>query len=117
MAQYDNNLTGALFANDRKREGKKDPDYTGSAEIDGQHFWVDCWLKNPKRVNGQENPDYKPDKKTFFSLSFRYKEARQQQGRQQQPREQRQPTHRPPPPMRPAEPQQPDHDHQWAGDK
>ena len=34
MSQYDNNLTGVLFVND-KQGNEKRPDWKGSAEIDG----------------------------------------------------------------------------------
>lgn len=42
MSQYDNNLTGVLFVND-KQGNEKRPDWKGSAEIDGVHFWVSGW--------------------------------------------------------------------------
>lgn len=94
---YDNNFTGAVFKNDRKRPGKKDPDLTGSAEVDGVHYWVDMWANNPKSIDGHPNPDYDPAKKSFFKLSFRHKEERRQQPRQPSQGQQR-PQHRPPPP-------------------
>lgn len=40
--QYDNNLTGVLFVND-KQGNEKRPDWKGSAEIDGVQFWVSGW--------------------------------------------------------------------------
>lgn len=40
---YDNNLSGALFKNDKK-ETEKHPDYKGSCEIDGTEYWVSSWL-------------------------------------------------------------------------
>lgn len=33
-----------LFKNTRKREGKKDPDYTGRGLIHGRTVWVDAWI-------------------------------------------------------------------------
>ena len=42
MSQYDNNLTGVLFVNDKSGNDKR-PDWKGSAEIDGVHFWVSGW--------------------------------------------------------------------------
>lgn len=73
--------SGALFKNDRKREGKKDPDYSGSVVMpDGTEFWLSAWIKK------------KEGKKTFMSLSFKPKEARHQE-----PREERQ-YQAPPPP-------------------
>lgn len=40
---YDNNLSGALFKNDKK-ETEKHPDYKGSCEINGTEYWVSSWL-------------------------------------------------------------------------
>lgn len=48
MAEYDNNLRGALFKNKQKREGKQDADYRGNVEIDGVGYWVDAWINTPK---------------------------------------------------------------------
>jgi len=48
---YDNNLTGALFKNDRK-ETEKHPDYKGQAEIEGTEYWVSAWAnKSSKGVS------------------------------------------------------------------
>lgn len=62
MSDYDNNLRGALFKNDRK-ESDNSPDYKGSCEVDGVEYWISSWLKKDK--NG----------KTYMSLSFTAKEA------------------------------------------
>lgn len=43
--QYDNNLTGVLFKND-KGDNEKRPDYKGSAEIEGIHYWVSAWIRD-----------------------------------------------------------------------
>ena len=45
---YDNDLSGALFKNEKRREGKKDPHYQGSCEIDGQEYWIAGWKKRSK---------------------------------------------------------------------
>lgn len=82
---YDNNNSGALFKNDRKREGKKDPDYTGSVEVDGVGYWIDAWIKNKDT----------PGKKTLLSLSFRPKEKKQYR---EEDEDQRRPHHSAPPP-------------------
>lgn len=44
MSDYDNNLTGVLFVNDKQGNDKR-PDYKGSAEIDGVQYWVSGWKK------------------------------------------------------------------------
>ncbi len=45
MSQYDNNLTGILFKND-KNGNEKRPDYKGSAEIEGVQYWVSAWIRD-----------------------------------------------------------------------
>ena len=60
---YDNSNSGALFKNTKMREGKEDPEYTGSINIDGKDYWLDAWLKVSK------------DGKKYFSLRPRAKDA------------------------------------------
>lgn len=62
---YDNNLTGALFKND-KMETEKHPDYKGSCEIDGTEYWVSSWLNESK--NGRK----------YLSLKFSPKDGEKQ---------------------------------------
>ena len=56
MPEFDNNLRGVLFKNDKK-ETDKSPDYRGNCEIGGQEYWVSAWVKQGK--SGK-----------FLSLSF-----------------------------------------------
>ena len=53
---YDNNMRGVLFKNDRK-ETDRHPDYKGSCEVDGAEMWIAAWIKEGR--NGK-----------FMSLSF-----------------------------------------------
>ena len=46
--QYDNNLTGVMFVND-KAGNEKRPDWKGSLEIDGTHYWVSGWIRQSAR--------------------------------------------------------------------
>lgn len=57
---YDNNLRGVLFKNDRK-EKDSHPDYKGSCEVDGTEYWLSAWIKEGR--NGK-----------FMSLAFTEKE-------------------------------------------
>ena len=57
MTEYDNNMRGVLFKNDRK-ETDKHPDYKGQCEIDRVEHWVSAWIKKDR--NG----------KAFMSLAF-----------------------------------------------
>ena len=43
--EYDKSNRGVLFRNDRKVEGDKKPEYTGSLNVDGVEFFLDAWLK------------------------------------------------------------------------
>jgi uncharacterized protein (DUF736 family) len=62
---YDNSNSGALFKNDDKREGKKDPDYRGQAEVGGVLYWLDAWINESKK-----------DGRKFMSVKFKEKEQR-----------------------------------------
>jgi hypothetical protein len=58
--------SGSVFKNDRKREGKKDADYTGSINVDGVDYWINGWLKKSE------------GKPSWLSLSVSPKEQKQQ---------------------------------------
>lgn len=63
MSQYDNNLTGVLFKND-KGDNEKRPDYKGSAEIEGVQYWVSAWIKEGAKGK-------------FMSMKYERKEQQQ----------------------------------------
>lgn len=65
---YDNNLTGFLGRNERKRDDK-DPDFTGSAEIAQVQYYISAWVNEGK-------PGSKIEGKRYFNLKFKPKEAR-----------------------------------------
>lgn len=46
--EYDNDMRGVLFRNRRKRK-ESQPDFTGSAEIDGVEFWISGWQNTSKQ--------------------------------------------------------------------
>lgn len=56
-------LSGILFKNDRKREGKQDADYQGSCTINGVSYWMSAWLKDGAKGK-------------FMSFSFKPKDGR-----------------------------------------
>lgn len=62
MAEYDNELTGVLFPNDRKGENGNAPDVTGKCEILGEEYRIAGW-KRTSTASG----------KKFFSLKFENK--------------------------------------------
>lgn len=46
---YDNTNRGVLFNNsDRKRDGKRDPDYTGKLDVGGTEYFLDAWINASK---------------------------------------------------------------------
>lgn len=63
MSEYDNELRGALFKNKNMREGKKDPEYKGSATIGGVEYWVSSWINTSKA--GEK----------YMALNFKAKDA------------------------------------------
>lgn len=70
MSQYDNNMSGALFAN-QNRQSDSHPNAKGSCEIDGVEYWISSWTNTSK--NGQK----------YQSLKFQRKDQVHQQGVQQ----------------------------------
>lgn len=64
MAEYDNNLRGVIFKNDRQ-ENDRSPGYKGSCEINGQKFWISAWVKEGAKGK-------------FFSLSFQPAEKKEE---------------------------------------
>lgn len=59
MPEYDNELQGALFKNDKKQNDKH-PDYKGQCEITGQKLWISAWINTSK--SGQK----------YMKLQFEY---------------------------------------------
>ncbi len=57
--------SGILGKNERQREGKNDPGYSGQCTIGGKAYWISAWLKEGTGGRGK-----------FFSLSFKPKEAK-----------------------------------------
>jgi hypothetical protein len=66
VSKYPN--SGTLNKNERKRPDKNDPDYEGSAEVDGVAYWLASWVKSGP--NGK-----------FLSISFKPKQAAAQPAR------------------------------------
>jgi len=76
MTEYDNTNRGAIWPNDRMRDGKQDPQFTGTLNVDGAEYWVSAWKRkadakpgapslsftvNPKHTNlAARNPQPQP---------------------------------------------------------
>lgn len=52
MADYDNNMRGVLFRND-KGDNPKRPDMTGNLEIDGTKYRVSAWNKTSQKTGAE----------------------------------------------------------------
>lgn len=57
MSDYDNSNSGVLFKNE-KEEGSKQPDYKGTAEVNGKQLEIAAWIRTSKTG------------KKFMSLKF-----------------------------------------------
>ena len=72
---YDNTNSGLLGKNDRMRDGKRDPEYTGDCEIHCPHcaqnfaLWISAWVNT-------SGPQSKTPGRKFFGLKFKPKEDR-----------------------------------------
>jgi hypothetical protein len=53
MTEYDNTNRGAIWKNEKKR-GERDPDFTGSINVDGHDYWVSAWRR--KEDAGERAP-------------------------------------------------------------
>ena len=62
VKQYDNNMTGVLFKNDKGND--KRPDYRGSAVIDNVDLNISAWIKRSQKTGD-----------AFMSLRFEAKVA------------------------------------------
>lgn len=51
MSQYDNEMTGVLFKND-KGDNPKRPDFTGTITIHGVEYRLSSWVNESENVNG-----------------------------------------------------------------
>ena len=69
---YDNTNRGSIWKNDRKEKDTQ-PDFTGTANIDGREYWVSAWKRRP---------DGKPGSP---ALTFSFKPKEQQKPQEQQP--------------------------------
>jgi hypothetical protein len=55
MTQYDNTNRGAIWRNEKKRPDKRDPDFTGTINVDGAEYYLSGWLPDPER-KGPKTP-------------------------------------------------------------
>jgi hypothetical protein len=70
MGEQQKDMSGTLFRNDRRREGREDPHLRGSCMIFGQRFWMDAWTNTVQR--GERQGD------KYISIKFRAAEDRRE---------------------------------------
>jgi hypothetical protein len=73
MAERQKDMHGVLFKNDRRREGKEDPNLQGSCTIDGRRYWISAWTNEMQR--GERSGE------KYVSLKFRRAEKRHESPR------------------------------------
>ena len=71
MAEYDNNMRGVLFVND-KGDNPNRPDYKGNCEIDGKKYTISSWKKVSQKGT------------TFLSMSLELDDGSRQAAAQPQ---------------------------------
>jgi hypothetical protein len=68
VAEPQKEMSGVLFRNDRRRDGKQDPNLQGSCTIDGRRYWISAWTNTVQR--GERRGE------KYVALSFRPAEER-----------------------------------------
>ncbi len=63
MPEYDNRNKGAIWPNDRMREGKQDPHFTGSLNVDGNEYWVNAWKRKSDAKQGSPSLTFAVNRK------------------------------------------------------
>jgi hypothetical protein len=66
-------MSGVLFKNDRRRDGKQDPHVQGSCTIDGRRYWISAWTNTVQR--GERRGE------KYIALSFRSAKERPERER------------------------------------
>lgn len=74
--KYDDRNRGQIWKNEKKREGKQDPDFTGSVNVDGKDFWVSAWKRKPDAS----------DRAPALSFSVKPKDGKPQAAEQEPPK-------------------------------
>lgn len=59
---YDNTNSGALFRNERRKNDRQ-PEFTGSINVEGVEYWMSAWVKEAKSSG-----------KKFFSIALTAKD-------------------------------------------
>ena len=63
MKEYKSENRGAIWPNDRMREGKQDPQFTGNLNVDGVEYWVSAWKRKPDAKQGSPSLSFSVNRK------------------------------------------------------
>lgn len=64
MSKYEQrDNSGSLFKNEGDRKRENGPDYSGTAKIDGQEFFMDAWIKRSDNGRAWMSFSFKPKEK------------------------------------------------------
>ena len=63
MAEYDPTNRGAIWPNDRMRDGKQDPEFTGSLNVEGVEYWFNAWKRKPDAKQGSPSLSFAINRK------------------------------------------------------
>jgi len=87
MSEYDNTNRGAIWPNDRMRDGKKDPEFTGSLNVDGVDYWVSAWKRKADAKQGAPSLSFSVNRKDANTTSRKEyaSKAEQRRHESQQP--------------------------------
>jgi hypothetical protein len=71
MADYDNTNTWALFKNDKREEGSKQPEYRGTLNVNGEEYEIAAWVRTSKKdgskfFSGTVKPPFKKTERTSY---------------------------------------------------
>lgn len=61
---FDNRNRGFLVRNTRRQEGTRQPEYSGSIDVNGKSYWLSAWVNESKAG------------KKYFALSIKPAEAK-----------------------------------------
>jgi hypothetical protein len=71
--EYDNELQGALFRNDKKVK-ETDKDFQGEVTVEGKEYWISSWIN--ESAKGRK----------YFKLSLTPKEPAKEEPKEEEPK-------------------------------
>ena len=63
MSDFDNTNRGSIWKNDRMRDGKQDPQFTGTLNVEGVEYYVNAWLRKAGAKTGAPSMTFSINRK------------------------------------------------------